>query len=75
MKTRSRGRVRAMSMAGVLVLDRVVGRAVIYLHPCSLRCLGASLEDGTNLLLVLVSDVSGCKEGVVSLGLAVCFVA
>ena len=62
-------------MAGVLVLDRVVGRAVTCLYPWSLRCLGASLEDETNLLLVLVSDVSGCEEGVVSLGLAVCFAA
>jgi hypothetical protein len=73
MKTPSRGRVRAKSMAGVLGLDRVVGRAVTSLHPCSLRCLGVSLEDETNLLLVLVSDVSGCGEVAVSLGLAVCF--
>ena len=73
-KEDSKSRTREGNV-GVLGLDRVVGRAVTCLHPCSLRGLGASLEDETNLLLVLVSDVSGCEEGAVSLGLAVCFAA
>ena len=63
-----------MSLEGVLVLDRVVGRAVRSLHPCPWRCLGVSLEDETNLLLVDVSD-GGWEEVAVSLGLAVCLVA
>ena len=64
-----------MSLEGVLVLDRVVGRAVSGLHPCPWRCLGDSLEDETNVLLLEVLDIGGWEEVAVSLGLAVCLVA
>ena len=52
-----------------------MGRAVIGLHPCPWRCLGDSLEDETNVLLLEGSNIGGWEEVAVSLGLAVCLVA